>query len=139
MKKWFVVLAVLVLGVVAFVGAPAMASSNPLISTSQWDLTYCWDGSGCGNAVWYITYPTFSDSQGTGGDVALSLRPLTVCMNYSSGCFPAYCTQVIDRNAGTASGEMTGEGCHGTWSATRICKDCTAAPEVNPGRGINGN
>lgn len=28
MKKWFVVLAVLVLGVVAFVGAPAMADNE---------------------------------------------------------------------------------------------------------------
>lgn len=136
MKKWFVVLAVLVLGVVAFVGAPAMAGND--IESSQWALTYCWDGLPCGNATWFITYPTFSDDQGTGGSVALSFRPLSVCMNYSSGCFPAYCTQQIDRNAGTASGEMTGEGCHGTWSASRICQNCSA-PALNPGRGVSGN
>lgn len=131
MKKWFVVLLVLIIGAVIFVGAPAMAD-NGLTASSQWALTYCWDDAGCGNATWFVTYPTFTSDDGGSGTVSLSFRPLTVCLNYEVGCFPAYCTQQIDRNAGTASGEMTGEGCHGTWSATRICLDCEAPAAFAP-------
>lgn len=131
------VLLALLVGAVAFVGAPVMAGSG-IEANSQWNLTFCWDGASCANATWYVTPPTFSDSQGNSGTVDLTNYPAAVCLNYTSGCFPAYGTMQLDFPAGTASGEMQGVDCHGIWSATRNCKNCQAPAPVKTGRGPDG-
>lgn len=138
MKKWFVFLTVVMLACLTFVGAPAIAS-NGIDANSQWSFTYCWDSFPCSNAIWYVTPPTFTDNLSNSGAVNLSQYPTVVCLEYNSGCYPAYCSQSLDFPAGTASGEMQGVDCHGTWSATRNCKNC-AAPQPGPhsGPGPNG-
>lgn len=131
-------LAIVMLACLTFVGAPAMAG-NDINANSQWNFTFCWDGFPCGSAVWYVTPPTFIDNFGNDGTVNLSNYPTAVCLEYNNGCYPAYCSQSLDFPAGTASGEMQGTDCHGTWTATRTCKNCAApVPVPYSGPGPNG-
>jgi hypothetical protein len=134
-RKWAMVA---VLAVAMLVPAAVFAANTDLFGPNvTWpvtlNLTFCWDGSSCGTAQWYLNQNrTFTDSYGYTGTWSFNRSTGEFHVLYEAGCYPDYAG--YPSGMGYLQGEMncrSGSG-HGTWTATRA-----AGPIKNVGNPIS--